>query len=167
MLLRFAASAAFVVAGGMIGFTLADKLRREQRLCSVIGCLLRRTAFLVGYRCDDVYSVCAELKRDSELAPLTFLQSLPESYDGGADFRECWENAVRAANICTDEESICLRLGAIIGRSDSASQVTSIRSLEVNLAEIEKRRSEAYLRKGRLYRSVGLLFGVMAGILVI
>lgn len=166
-MLRFIASAAFAAAGGMVGFALADKLRREQRLCTVIGCLLRRTAFLVGYRCDDVYAVCAELKRDSELAPLTFLQSLPESFEGGADFRAFWENAVKSQAFSSDEETILLRLGAIIGRSDSASQLDSIHALEVSLAEVEARRRETYLRKGRLYRSVGLLFGVMAGILVI
>ncbi|MDO4862741.1 MAG: stage III sporulation protein AB [Ruminococcus sp.] len=167
MLLRLAASAAFAVAGGMVGFALADKLRREQRLCAVIGCLLRRAAFLVGYRCDDVYAVCAELKRDSELAPLTFLQSLPESYESGADFRDCWEKAVKSQRYGSEEEAVLLRLGNIIGRSDSASQLDSIRALEVTLGEVEARRRENYLRKGRLYRSVGLLFGVMAGILVI
>ena len=166
-MLRFIASATFAVAGGMVGFALADKLRREQRLCTVIGCLLRRTAFLVGYRCDDVYAVCAELKRDSELSPLTFVQLLPESYEGGTDFRAFWENAVKSEDFCSDEEEILLRLGTVIGRSDSASQLDSIRALEVSLAEVETRRRESYLRKGRLYRSVGLLFGVMAGILVI
>ena len=167
MLLRIAASAAFVAAGGLIGFRLADKLRREQELCAVIGCLLRRTAFLVGYRSDDVYAVCAELKRDSELAPLTFLQLLPAEYERGSDFRACWENAVISAHYCSDDESLLLRLGRIIGRSDSASQLDSIRALEVTLADLERRRRESYLRKGRLYRSVGLLFGVMAGIMVI
>ena len=166
-MLRFIASAAFAAAGGMVGFALADKLRREQKLCTVIGCLLRRTAFLVGYRADDVYSVCSELKRDSELASRTFLQLLPESFESGTDFRTVWGNAVRSQNFGSDEETLLLRLGTVIGRSDSASQLDSIHALEVSLAEIEDRRRESYLRKGRLYRSVGLLFGVMAGILVI
>ena len=166
-MLRFIASATFAVAGGMVGFALADQLRRDQKLCTVIGCLLRRTAFLVGYRSDEVYAVCAELKRDTELAPLTFLQSLPDSYEGGRDFRACWENAVKSQDFGSDEEEILLRLGTVIGRSDSVSQLDSIHALEIALAEIENCRRETYLQKGRLYRSVGLLFGVMAGILVI
>lgn len=167
MLLRVVASAAFVIAGGVAGFALADKLRREQRMCGVIGYLLQRTAFLVGYRCDDVYEVCNELKRDCELLPLAFLQQLPEHYECGSDFRSCWENAVISQNYGSDETEILLRLGGVIGRSDCASQLDSIKQLEGALAQTEKLRREAYLSKGRVYRSVGLLFGVMAGILVI
>ncbi len=167
MMMRFVASAAFAAAGGIVGFAFAEKLRREQKLCALIVRLLQRTAFLVGYRCDDVYSVCAELRRDSELSALTFLESLPKSFESGENFRICWENAVRSAGFADDEEDVLLKLGNIIGRSDSESQVDSIRWLERTLSETEKKRSEAYLRKGRLYRSVGLLFGVMVGILVI
>ena len=167
MLLRFAASAAFAAAGGIFGFAFAEKLRREQKLCVLVGHLLRKTAFLVGYRCDDVYAVCAELRRDSELSALTFLQSLPQEFESGADFRICWKNAVRSEGFAAEEEDILLRLGNIIGRSDGESQLDSIRWLERTLSVTEKQRGEAYLRKGRLYRCVGLLFGVMVGILVI
>ena len=34
------------------------------------------------------------------------------------------------------------------------------------LSRLEERRTEEYLRKGRLYRSLGLLAGVLAAVLV-
>ncbi len=166
-MLRIMAAIAFAAAGGAAGFSMAARLRREQRVCAAICCLLERTAFLVGYRGDDVFSVFSELRRDPELTPLTFLRSLPESYAPGADLREKWRDLVRSQGLGEDECELLLRLGSIIGRSDCASQLDSIRQLRESAAELERRRDEVCRQKSRLYRSVGLLFGVMAAILVI
>lgn len=167
MLVKLSASLIFVIIGGVVGFSMADKLRTDRRLCNDISHLLQRTIFLVGYRADDVYSVCSELKSDSELRGLTFLEVLPERFAVGRDFRKCWNEAVNSQNFQSEERDILLRLGAVLGKSDRQSQVESIRQLQTELAALTEKRSSDYLRKGRLYRSVGLLFGVMAGILVI
>lgn len=167
MLVKLTASIFFITIGGVVGFSLADKLRSERRICNELAHLLQRTSFLIGYRADDVYSVCSELKRDSELRGLSFLGALPERFEVGSDFRKCWNEAVSSQSFQSEERDILLRLGAVLGKSDRQSQVESIRQLQTELAALTEKRSSDYLRKGRLYRSVGLLFGVMAGILVI
>jgi stage III sporulation protein AB len=166
-MIRVFAAAAFVAAGAVTGSALASKLRREQRICAAICSLFSRTAFLVGYRGDDVYSVCSELRRDTELAPLTFLNELPETYSSGADFRDIWRSSVTSQTFGAEETELLIRLGSIIGRSDSASQCETIDQLGKRAAELEKRRAETSRQKGRLYRSVGLLLGVISAILVI
>ena len=70
-------------------------------------------------------------------------------------------------NLPEDEQRILLAFGEMIGTSDLQGQLTSISGFEAELDTLEKRRKEDFLRKGRLYRSAGTLFGVMAGILVI
>ena len=167
MILRYISALVFVAAGGIAGFALASKLRHEQRICAAICCLFSRTAFLVGYRCDDVYAVCSELRRDSELEQLTFLKELPEIYSPGVDFRDIWRSAVISQNFGADETELLIRLGNIIGRSDSASQSDTINQLGVRASELEKRRAETSRQRGRLYRSVGMLLGVISAILVI
>ena len=167
MLVKLSASLILMAIGGVVGFSMADKLRCERRICNDIAHLLQRIVFLIGYRSDDVYSVCSELKNDSELCGLTFLGALPERYTVGTDFRRCWSEAVNSQLFQSEERDILLRLGAVLGKSDRQSQVESIRQLQTELAALSEKRSSDYLRKGRLYRSVGLLFGVMAGILVI
>ena len=67
----------------------------------------------------------------------------------------------------SEERDILLRLGDILGKSDCSAQRSAIDAMNTELAEISSRRSEILLRKGRLYRSAGILFGIMAGILVI
>ena len=57
--------------------------------------------------------------------------------------------------------------GNFFGTSDIEGQLTSIDSSLERLHEIQKVRCEDYKRKGKLYRSIGMLFGVMAGIIVI
>ena len=166
-MLRIIAAVIFVLTGGIAGSAMADKLKRRQRICAVIGSLLRRVSFLIGYRCDDVYSVCSELRNDADFVSLSFLKALPVSYEKEGDFRTEWRSAVKMQRFCSDEENVLLRLGSIIGRSDINGQLEAIRALETELGEIEQNRNETYLRMGRLYRSVGLLFGAAAGIIVI
>lgn len=167
MLVKLTASIFFITIGGVVGFSLADKLRSDRRICNELAHLLQRTSFLIGYRADDVYCVCMELKRDSELRGLTFLGALPERFDVRSDFRKCWNDAVNSQSFQSEERDILLRLGAVLGKSDRQSQVESIRQFQTELTALTEKRSSDYLRKGRLYRSVGLLFGIMAGILVI
>ena len=43
----------------------------------------------------------------------------------------------------------------------------TIQSAIETMSSIESRRSEEYLKKGRLYRSIGALFGLMTGIILV
>ena len=156
-----------IAIGIVIGFSFSSKLYLKYRRCVSINCLLRRISFLIGYRYDDVFMMCYELKNDSELNNLLFLNDLPERYESGSDFRSCWELSVKSQKYDKDEERILLSLGSIIGKSDGSSQLDSISALKVSLLDIEKRRNEEYLRLGRLYRCLGFLFGLMVGILII
>lgn len=167
LFLKVIAFIIFVVIGAIIGSSFSYRLRTNYILCVVIRRLLQKAEFLVGYRYDDIFVICRDLKNDSELAQLEFLKSLPDHYESGMDFRFCWEKAVKSQKLSSDEEQVLLCLGNIIGRSDGASQLNSISSLEVSIENIEKRRNDEYLKKGRLYRSLGVLVGLMLGILII
>ena len=85
-MLRIIAALAFTSAGGIMGFSMADKLKEARKICDDISSLFQRASFLIGYRCDDVYAVCRNLKADSEFKNLTFLQYLPDEYTVGEDF---------------------------------------------------------------------------------
>ena len=70
-------------------------------------------------------------------------------------------------NLGEDEKEILFRCGGIIGKSDAGGQIAMLGELQEKIRKIEEQRGETALKKGRLYRSVGLLFGIMAGIIVI
>ncbi len=165
---RILSALAFTAVGGIAGFSMADKLRETRRICEEINHLFQQTVFFITYRQDDIYAICRNFKSDNELKHLTFLQSLPESYSAGEDFRKIWNNAVVSQkNIGTEERELLVHFGSILGKSDAQSQAEAISGFMKELDRITEIRTENLLKKGRLYRSAGLLFGVMAGILVI
>lgn len=167
-MLRILSAAALTAAGGFAGFFMADKLCEARTICEEIGCLFRRSAFFVTYKQADVYAICRNFKSDNELKHLAFLQNLPDCYSAGEDFRKMWDTALASQkNIGTDERELLAHFGSILGKSDAKSQADAISGLIKELDRIMEIRTENLLKKGRLYRSAGLLFGVMAGIIVI
>ncbi|MDE7225648.1 MAG: stage III sporulation protein AB, partial [Ruminococcus sp.] len=66
-----------------------------------------------------------------------------------------------------EERELLARLGEILGSSDSASQIEAVSGLQAELKKIDDIHRENLIKKGRLYRAAGLLFGIMAGILIL
>lgn len=167
-MLRLLAAVIFTAVGGMIGGAMSEKLRMSRRRCGCISALIRRLNFLIGFRSDDVYSVCRQLKSDPELGLLKFVECLPTEFSPDVDFRYCWRSAVESQpDLEKDEVGILLRIGGILGKSDVQGQRTGLDELQRELDRMTEVRAAELAKKGRLYRSAGLLMGAMAGILVI
>lgn len=130
--------------------------------------MLLNTSVIIRCRASDVYTIASELKQDRSLQRLTFLQKIPEEYTPEENFREVWYEALELQkNLPEDARRILSEFGAVIGQSDIEGQLVSIDALSENASILEKKYSGIYSQKGRLYRSVGMLFGIMVGILII
>lgn len=168
MLLRVIAALMFAAAGTVGGFAKAEGLKSNLEFCRETGELLRMSAIFIRFQGLNVYELSSRLRSSSDLKMLTFLNGLPESFSQGENFHEQWKKAVCSQeNIPNDERGILLSFGEIIGTSDIDGQMMSIKAIESELSGLESKRKEDFIRKSRLYRSAGALFGVMAGILII
>lgn len=168
MVFKLLAALMFSTAGAIIGISGSERLKQNRDICRAIGEMLRVSAIMIRYRRMNVYDLVGELKSSESLSQLAFLKNLPERYVQGENFHDLWQYHLQKQDDLENEEKKLLsEFGRIIGASDSKGQLTSIEALEAELQQLEKKRSECYLQKGRMYRSVGMLFGVMVGILVI
>lgn len=168
MFFRIIAAVMFSVAGGIAGISFSERLKTELELCRNIREMLLSSAVIIRCRADDVYAIGAELKQNKSLEKLTFLQEIPEKYNPEENFHEIWTDSVSLQkNLPEDAKRILCDFGSMLGQSDIEGQLVSIDALAENAAVLEKKYSEIYSQKGRLYRSVGMLFGIMAGILII
>ena len=168
MMLRFISAILFTAAGATVGVMLSQNLAAEREMCRETGDLLRSTALQIRHRGSDVYELSSGLKTSRALSALTFVRNLPERYQFGEDFHEMWKKALDSQSGIPDEERrILSRLGEILGTSDIEGQLSSIVLLEDELMAVKEKREDNYRRKGKLFRSVGVLAGVMTGILVI
>lgn len=168
MMLRLISALLFTAAGTAAGVMLSQRLAKEREICRETGDLLRSTALQIRHRGADVYELSTGLKESRVLDSLTFLRFLPEKYKFGEDFHEMWRKALDGQrDIPIDERRILSRLGELLGTSDIEGQLSSIALLEDELMTVKERREENYRRRGKLFRSVGVLAGAMTGILVI
>ena len=168
MLMRIIAALMFAAAGAAGGFSGAEKLKKNLELCRETAELMRIAAILIRFQGLDVYELSGRLRQSSELHELTFLNILPQTFSEGENFHDKWKDAVMLQeNIPEEEQRILLGFGDMLGTSDIDGQLASISSYEAELEGLERKRRDDFLRKGKLYRSAGALFGVMAGILII
>lgn len=166
--LRLAAAVIFTAIGGIIGAAMADKLRRGCKRLSEMQHLLGRVGYWIGSREDDVYAVCRRIKNENFLPGISFTGKLPESYHSGENFHSQWVAAVQESRDLEEQEKELLtELGRILGSGDKTSQLNSIKALERETERLRNEQKDQLAKKGRLYTSAGLLFGVMAGILAI
>lgn len=168
MIFRVVAALLFTAVGTVIGFSLTDRLRSAKKSCSSVEHLLRRSIYIIGMCREDVYGLCRNLKSDENLKCLKFLQKLPDEYRAGEDFHTIWRKSLESENnIGGEEKEILYRFGEILGRSDSASQISQINGFLKELEQLSQLRRQELLKKGRLYQGAGVLFGIMAGILIL
>ena len=167
-MLRLIAFICFVSAGAVAGNALSDKLKQNRENTREIHSMLIQISALIRYKALDVFEIVHELCISGNYKNLEFLQHLPDRYEPGTDFREQWVQEVTAdRNLNDDERSLLLSFGSVLGTSDAEGQLMSVEAALETVRTLEVRRSEEYQQKGRLYRSLGMLFGTMAGIMII
>lgn len=168
MFFRIISSVIFSIAGGIAGFYFSERIKNQLELCHIIQRMLSDSKVMIRCYANDVYSLVAELKKNISFNKLTFLNDISESYNPEENFHTMWSAAVNLQkDIPDDIRKILYDFGDIVGKSDIEGQISSIDSIIESMVIIEKNYSEIYSQKSRLYRSVGLLFGIMIGILII
>lgn len=168
MFFRIIAAVMFSAAGGMTGIYFSERLKSDLDFCRNIHEMFMNTAVIIRCSACDVYSIGAELKKNKKFQRFVFLQAIPEKYNPEHDFREIWINAVKSQkNLPDDVKKLLCDLGSVLGQSDIEGQLASLDTLTEKAGISEKKYSEIYSNKGRLYRSVGILLGVMTGIIII
>lgn len=167
-MLKIFAFICFVLIGTVCGMKLSDRLKGMRDSCREIHAVLNKIASLISYRALDVYEIVSELKKDKFAHRLHFLEKLPDTYEPGTDFHEIWNNAVaQDKEMAEEERNILTSFGDTLGTSDIEGQLAAIESAIREIQMIEKMRNDDYYRKGKLYRSIGTLIGLMTGIMVL
>ena len=168
MSLRIIAALMFVSAGAVIGISSSEKLKDNRNICREIGEMFRISSVAIRYRGMNVYELASTLQKSESLKSLTFLQNISTEYSPRENFHQVWKKAAEnQSGLLQDELKLICDFGRILGTSDIEGQLSSISALEVELNYLENTRLENYRQKGKLYRSLGVLFGVMVGIIVI
>lgn len=151
-----------------IGLNASNKLKNYRNSCRRLIEIVNSIAVMIRYKQMTFYEIAGELKTQSDLSQMQFVRYLPTSYNGIKSFSEEWEYSARHdCEIGEEEKNLLCGLASKLGTTDTSGQLSSLELLNEQLKKIEIRRNDEYSRKGKLYRSIGLLAGIMIGIVVI
>lgn len=100
------------------------------------------------------------------------LQALAKSMnekgtDAGMAWKQALEEAACTLPFDTGELGPLMDFGELLGKSDREMQLAILRMEKEKVMAMEQRAKETLATKGRLYRSLGALFGAAAVILLI
>lgn len=167
-MLKILGAICLVFAGAVYGTSKSEALKINCAICREIRDLLTEISVYIRYRGLNVYEISRELNTSDRFQHLDFIGKLPTEYVPSEDFHALWNRAVdNDSCMGADEKALLRSFGAVLGTSDIDGQLLSVEGALEDLKKTEDKRSEEYRRKGKLYRSLGMLFGVMAGILFI
>ena len=131
---------------------------REERLRELTQ-IVSQTALLIRHRALPMKELFHELSR------FDFIRKVREF--GGTDFRNDWLTAAdELLELQEEERGVVKSIGMFLGSSDVEGQLSM---LEINSALLKQYGDEAheqYLKKGKMYRTFGLLSGILAAILI-
>lgn len=125
------------------------------------------TATLIRYRSLTVREIFLMLKENRTYSDLLFLQNADFS-DKSRPVGEIWQESIDSDfTLSSEEKKLLIQLGRQLGTTDTQGQLSVISVFNESLDTMIEKQSEKYAVKGKLCRSMGILAGAMAGILII
>lgn len=160
---RIVGAVMIIVAGSMLGFMKADSLKqRVQDINKIItGLNLLETEISYGKRDlkDALFSIGEHINVD-------FFKKVSNGIDD-LGTRKALNVALLDENALLERDKApILALGENLGMTDGESQVVAIKRAVSALCELKKGAETEYERLGRLYRSTGVLGGILVAIIL-
>lgn len=109
-----------------------------------------------------------QISRNPDYKDFDFIAEIVELSDDNYNIHEIWEQSVEKSLILgKDEAEIMLSFGNMLGTSDISGQLSSIEIYKKRLEFLLSGLRKDYESKGKMYRSLGLLLGIMTGIVLL
>lgn len=153
-----------IFAGSMIGILKSDSLKKRAECIDRIISGLNLLETDIGYGKCDLTSTLASIGENHKIELFSKMaQSV--SRDG---IKVATDKALSCEEFLLERDKAPIRaLSENLGMTDSITQVSAIKRAVSGLLEGKKNAQDEYARLGRLYRSCGVLGGILGAIILI
>lgn len=167
-MIRFLGIAFIFMASAFVGIYLSDNIKRKKERLVTIGKILSEISELIRCYSFTLSEISAKLSENNDFAQLRFIKSLSEEIKKNSSFPDAWKKAVEDDNALSNEEKKLLyEVGMALGTTDIEGQVSALEFFILQAEKMAEEENERYKVKGKMYRSLGAVFGAMIGILII
>jgi len=172
MMLRGICILSLFIGCALAGDRASGRLKKRKLLLEAFLRDIRRISMLIKYTVQPLPVICDRLS-DSEL--FVFWQQFKEQIRLGSSSEIAWNHAMQTSYdalsslmlLKQEERSVMADFSKELGRTDTEAQLNNINMCLQLLEEIQISVQQEYQKKGRLFRSMGVLVGIAVTILVI
>ena len=164
-MLRIIGAGMIIFSGSMLGFLKSDSLKKRVDSLGKIISGLNLLETDISYGKKNLKSALLTIGKHHDI-PL-FKNAAQKIDEKG--IKKALDMALESEGsyLLKQDKAPLIALGENLGMTDTASQVTSIRRAVSALCEGKKEAENEYARLGRLYRSCGVLGGILGAIILI
>ncbi len=163
-MLRIIGAAMIIFAGSMLGFLKSDGLRKREECLDRIISGLNLLETDINYEKTDLYDALFSIGKNHNIR--TFENIAKNLSKIG--IRNAIGVALEEEAFLLERDKAPLRtLGDNLGMTDSKTQSQAIKRTVLSLLEGKKNAQEEYARFAKLYRSCGVLGGILGAIILI
>lgn len=134
------------------------RLRTLEWFCEAAGSELK-------YLLPTVKELLCSLAARADFQELVFLRTAAEE---SCAFPESWRHALETdKTLCADEREILRTVGSTLGSTELSAQLSALKLCCERLRRLREAAESEVVRRGRLYRSMGILTGIFLVILLL
>ena len=156
--------AAFGTAAGLY---FSFRLKEREKVMSEVMLLIKELSVQIRYTNSEIGEMLRAAARNEAYKRLLFITFCADTEMGG-NFHVKWNEGVRNQPYLTSrDKEVLTALGDRLGETDCDGQLSFLEMTEELIRGQREQAAADYSNKGKLYRSVGILCGLAAGIMVI
>ena len=145
----------------LIGLTYSVALKRNQTQIDELIQLITWLKIDIRYNQSQLHDMFDRLYSSSKFNSLSFLNNLKNNMID-MPFPNAWEKAIIEWNssISSDDKELLKSMSGILGASDSIGQIMALEHVEHRFKISLQSAREVCNKKGKLFRSLGILIGL-------
>lgn len=160
-------SVILAVFGTAVGIYFSFRLKERERVMSAALLFIKELAVRIRYTNAEIGEMLRTAADNEEYGRLIFISCCTDIGEGG-NFHGKWKEGVKSQPYLTARDrELLTALGERLGETDCDGQLSFLEMTEELIKGQREQAAADYTNKGKLYRSVGLLCGLAAGIMLL
>lgn len=150
----------------VLGMFLSNNIKNKRERLVKERKMLEEISIMIRFNSLTLKEIIYEL--ENAVCDFKFLKILKIMLEKPISFPEAWEQAIKKDDIISEsEKKVLIELGFNLGTTDIDGQLSTLNIYKIRLDKMIEEESEKYRVKGKMYRSLGIMFGAMIGILIV
>lgn len=155
-------------SSALLGMYFSENIRHKKERLVIIQKMLSEISGFIRWNSLTMHEIARKLSENKEFSLVEFIGNLSENCKEMRSFPNAWDKAVRSDRKLSEQEKKLLQeIGNSLGTTDIQGQVSAIDMYIARVEKMVQEEGEKYKIKGKMYRSLGIAFGAMTGILII